>query len=239
MNKPAYILLWTGIFAAAMAFPESAVVVYLRALYYPEGFMFPLKVMNQTILVTEIFREAATMVMLITIAVIATKSLITRFAVFIYAFAIWDILYYFYLVLLIGWPSSFFTWDLLFLIPVTWVGPVMAPVINSLTMILLAVIILYYRTKDNTFRLTFFEWFLLITGSLIMIFVYTRPYMSYMLDRFSVSELIHYHQNRSILEYAAGFKPDTFNWVSYALGQLLFFWSILHVILRTRRNFNI
>jgi hypothetical protein len=236
MNKPAYILLWTGIFAAAMAVPESAVVVYLRALYYPEGFAFPLKVMNQSILLTEIIREAATMVMLLTIAIIATKSLITRFAVFIYAFAIWDIFYYIFLVFLIGWPSSFLTWDLLFLIPVTWVGPVLAPVINSLTMILLAVIILYYRTKDNTFHLTFFEWLFLITGSLIMIIVYTRPYMSYMLDRFSISEMIHYRQNRSLPEYAAGFKPGTFNWFIYALGQLLFFWSILHTILRMRRK---
>ena len=192
MNKPGYILLWTGIFAAAKAFPESAVVVYLRALYYPEGFVFPLKVMNQTILVTEIIREAATMVMLLTVAIIATKSLIARFAVFIYTFAIWDIFYYIYLVFLIGWPCSFLTWDLLFLIPVTWVGPVLAPVINSLTMILLAVIILYNRTKDHTFRLTFSEWLLLITASFSMIFVYTRPYMSYILDRFSLSTLIRY-----------------------------------------------
>ena len=35
--KPIYsTLLWTGIFAAAIAVLESAVVVYLRALYYPE-----------------------------------------------------------------------------------------------------------------------------------------------------------------------------------------------------------
>jgi hypothetical protein len=236
MNKPAYILLWTGIFAAAMAFPESSVVVYLRALYYPEGFAFPLKVMDQSILVTEIFREAATLIMLFTIAIIATKSLIARFAVFIYTFAIWDIFYYIYLFFLIGWPSSIFTWDLLFLIPITWVGPVLAPVINSLTMILLAVIILHHKTKDRTFRLTFFEWFLLITGSLIMIFVYTRPYVSYLLERFSISEMIHYRQNRSLLKYAAGFKPEKFNWFIYVLGQLLFFWSIFHVILRMKRK---
>jgi hypothetical protein len=236
MNRLAYILIWTGIFAAAMAFPESAVVVYLRALYYPEGFAFPLKVMDQSILVTEIFREAATLIMLFTIAIIATKSRIARFAVFIYTFAIWDIFYYIYLFFLIGWPSSFFTWDLLFLIPITWVGPVLAPVINSLTMILLAVIILHHKAKDRTFHLTFFEWFLLITGSLIMIFVYTRPYVSYLLERFSISEIIHYRQNRSLLKYSAGFKPETFNWFIYALGQLLFFWSIIHVILRIKRK---
>src|ERR1035437_10974400 len=113
MNKLSHLLLWTGIFAAAMAFLESAVVVYLRALYYPEGFVFPLKMMDQQILVTEIFREAATIVMLFTIGVISTKSWISRFAVFIYAFAIWDIFYYIYLVFLLGWPPSLLTWNLL------------------------------------------------------------------------------------------------------------------------------
>ncbi len=113
---------------------------------------------------------------------------------------------------------------------------VLAPVINSLTMILLAVIILYNRAKVSTFHLTFFEWLLLITGSLIMIFVYTQPYMSYMLDRFSISELIYYRRNILLIKYIAGFKPVTFNWLIYVPGQLLFFWSILHVILRMKRK---
>jgi hypothetical protein len=234
MNKLSHLLLWTGIFAAAMAFLESAVVVYLRALYYPEGFVFPLKMMDQHILITEIIREAATMVMLFTIAGIATKSWISRFAVFIYSFAIWDIFYYIYLVFLLGWPPSLLTWDLLFLIPVTWAGPVLAPVINSITMILLAVVILYYRSKDETFRISFYEWLLLITGSLIVIIAYTRPYMSYMLDRYSISEMIHFRGNTKLIEYAAGFIPVTFSWFIYSLGQLLFFWSILHVVQRKK-----
>jgi hypothetical protein len=236
MKKLLHLLLWTGIFAAAMAFLESAVVVYLRALYYPEGFVFPLKMMDQHILVTEIFREAATMVMLFTIAGIATKSWISRFAVFIYSFAIWDIFYYIYLVFLLGWPPSLLTWDLLFLIPVTWAGPVLAPVINSLTMILLAVIILYYRLKDEAFRLSFYEWLLLITGSLIVIFAYTRPYMEYMLDRYSISEMVHFRGNTKLIEYAAIFVPVNFSWVIYTLGQILFFWSIFHIMIRMKRN---
>ena len=235
--KPIYsTLLWTGIFAAAMAVLESAVVVYLRALYYPEGFVFPLKMMDQQILVTEIFREAATIVMLFTIGVISTKSWISRFAVFIYAFAIWDIFYYIYLVFLLGWPPSLLTWDLLFLIPVTWAGPVLAPVINSLTMILLAIVILYSRLKDEIFRLTFYEWLLLIAGSLIVIFAYTRPYMEYMLDRYSIYEIVHFRGNTKLIEYSAGFIPVKFSWVIYSLGQLLFFWSIFHVMLRMRRK---
>jgi hypothetical protein len=219
-----------------MAFLESAVVVYLRALYYPEGFAFPLKLMDQQILLTEIVREAATMVMLFTIAVIAAKNRISRFAVFIYAFAVWDIFYYIYLFILLGWPSSFLTWDLLFLIPVTWAGPVLAPVINSLTMILLAVILLCYRSKEETFRLTLIEWMLLISGSLVVIFSYIQPYMGHMLRRYSLSDMIHFSGNANLLAYAAGFIPAKFNWWIYALGQLLFFWSIGQVISRMKKK---
>lgn len=110
-----------------MAFLESAVVVYLRAIYYPDGNLFPMKLIEGRIAVTELWREAATMVMLITVAVIVSKRAIERFAWFIYAFAIWDIFYYVFLYFLLGWPQSLLTWDILFLIPVTWTGPVLAP----------------------------------------------------------------------------------------------------------------
>jgi len=236
MRQIVKILLWTGIFAIAMAFLESAVVVYLRALYYPEGFEFPLKMMNQNIIITEIFREAATMIMILTIAIISVKSLISRFAVFIYVFAIWDIFYYIWLVLLLGWPHSFLTWDLLFLIPVTWVGPVVAPVINSLTMILLAVIILIYRKNDETFRLVFLEWALLITGSFLMIYVYTRPYISYMLDRYPISRMILFQQDNNLLSYAENFRPVTFSWCLFLAGQFLFLWSIINIMIRESRK---
>jgi hypothetical protein len=113
---------------------------------------------------------------------------------------------------------------------------VLAPVINSLTMILLAVIILYNRLKDESFRLTFYEWLLLIVGSLIVIFAYTRPYMVYMLDRYSISEMVHFRGNTKLIEYASGFIPVKFSWITYSLGQLLFFWSIFHVILRNSRK---
>jgi len=235
MKQIKSILLWVGIFAVAMAFLEGAVVVYLRALYYPEGFSFPLKMMDHRIMTTETLREAATIVMLFTIGAIATKSRITRFAVFIYVFAIWDIFYYIFLVFLLGWPKSLFTWDLLFLLPVTWVGPVIAPVINSLTMILLAVIILYHRTDDNTFHLSVFEWVLLIAGSLFIIFAYTQPYISYMLERYPMSVLVGFRRNPSLTGYAAAFRPVKFNWVIYLTGQMIYFMTIFHVIKRMRK----
>ena len=186
-NNPGFISV--AIFAIAMAFLESAVVVYLRAIYYPDGFIFPLKLIEGRIAITELWREAATMVMLITIAVIISKRGIERFAWFIYAFAIWDIFYYVFLYFLLGWPQSLLTWDILFLIPVTWTGPVLAPVINSLTMILLASVIIHHSTSKDGFRVKFFDWVLLILGSCIVIYTYTEGYTRYMLMRFSINDL--------------------------------------------------
>ena len=85
--------LWIFVFAAAMGFLESAVVVYIREIYYPEGFAFPLKEMSQTLAVTELFRELATMVMLVGMAALASKRFTVAVAWFIYAFAVWDIFY--------------------------------------------------------------------------------------------------------------------------------------------------
>ncbi len=130
-------LTWVVVFSIAMGYLEAAVVVYLRELYYPEGFDFPLKEMDMGIIVTELFREAATMIMLLSIGFLAAKRKIERLAYFVLPFAIWDIFYYVFLKVALGWPESLLTWDILFMLPVTWVGPVICPVINSLTMILL------------------------------------------------------------------------------------------------------
>ncbi len=129
-------------FSVAMAALESAVVVYLRALYYPDGFTVALKMLDQQILLIEIAREAATLFMLLGVGWLAGNNFKDRFAYFLLSFAVWDIFYYVWLKVFIGWPSSMLEWDILFLIPFTWLGPVLAPVICSVTMILLAVVIL-------------------------------------------------------------------------------------------------
>jgi hypothetical protein len=225
-----------AIFAIAMAFLESAVVVYLRAIYYPDGIIFPLKLIEGRIAITELWREVATMVMLITIAVIVSKRAIERFAWFIYAFAIWDIFYYIFLYFLLGWPQSLFTWDILFLIPVTWTGPVLAPVINSLTMILLAYVIIHHSAFKTGFRVKIFEWSLLIFGSCIVIYTYIEGYTRYMLIRFNISDLINLSPKKEMMEYAAAFVPVHFNWILFGLAEILFFMSILQIIRRKKNN---
>ena len=123
---------WCAVFAVAMAYVESAVVVYLRALGPAEGPLAALQtVIPPHLLVAEVYREAATIIMLVSVAALAGRGFLERFLLFAFCFGIWDIFYYVWLRALIGWPSSLLTWDVLFLIPVPWVAPVLAPVIVS------------------------------------------------------------------------------------------------------------
>jgi len=117
-----------------MGYLEAAVVVYLRAIYYPEGFSFPLKPMDPGILGVEIGREAATVVMIFAVAWAAARSRWQTLIGFALVFGVWDIAYYVGLKILLGWPASPFELDVLFLIPIVWVGPVWAPSLIALPM---------------------------------------------------------------------------------------------------------
>jgi hypothetical protein len=133
------------IFAVAMAYVESAVVVYLRAIYYPQGFAFPLVLMPPGMVAIEMGRELATLVMLLGVAMLAGADRWDRILVFCVSFGVWDIAYYIWLWVFLRWPPSLFTWDVLFLIPVPWIGPVVAPVIVSVVLIVGALLLLRRR----------------------------------------------------------------------------------------------
>ena len=145
------------IFAIAMGYLEAAVVVYLRELYYPGGFHikekvnFPfikfgevneLKPFSRKLIYTEIGREAATIIMLIAFAISAGNSLTTYVAYFLLLFGVWDIFYYVFLKIILGWPESLSTTDVFFLIPVPWIGPVWLPVLLSLLLVAFSIITL-------------------------------------------------------------------------------------------------
>jgi hypothetical protein len=125
-------------YAVAMAFLESVVVVYLqRALGIDPTILFPVPepALAGDLALIEVGREAATLVMLGTVGWLAGRGGLERLAWTAVAFGTWDILYYAWLWVFIGWPPSLGTWDLLFLIPVPWTGPVWAPVAISLALI--------------------------------------------------------------------------------------------------------
>ena len=128
---------WLIIFAVAMAYVESAVVVYLRAIYYPQGFAFPLVPIPPDMLAIEMGREVATLIMLAGVGVLAGKDGWGRLLAFCVVFGVWDIFYYIWLWVFLRWPPSLLTGDILFLIPVPWIGPVLVSVVLVVSGVLL------------------------------------------------------------------------------------------------------
>lgn len=207
-----------------MGYLETSVVVYLRAIYYPNGFDFPLVNMNTLIAVTELGREAATIIMLAGIGIVAGKNLTQRFAWFIYCFSVWDIFYYVFLKVLLNWPESLFSWDILFLIPLPWVGPVIAPVIISLTMALLSLLLVFYNEKNSSLKLDFREWIPLLIGSLIVI-------LSFIID---CCKFIHSY-NGKVIDAVSHYIPYHFDWWIFWTGEALIITAITLFYIRAKR----
>jgi hypothetical protein len=130
---------WTVVvaFAIAMAWVEAASVYYIRALV---GRIQPYQVdplpMNGPLGSVELWREASTLVMLAMLGLLAGRTWRHRAAYAAIAFGVWDIFYYAFLRLMSGWPKTALDWDILFLLPLPWWGPVLAPLSIALVMIL-------------------------------------------------------------------------------------------------------
>ena len=124
------------ILGIAFGYLEADVVVYLRHLYYPGVVsLFPLRIMDSEIFYFEIYRELATIIILSTIAFLSSKKRWEVPFLFLVLFGIWDIFYYIFLYFMIHWPPSLFSFDIFFLFPVLWIGPVLCPVLTSLVLI--------------------------------------------------------------------------------------------------------
>jgi hypothetical protein len=163
------LLPWLVTYAVAMAYVESAVVVYLRAIYYPQGFAFPLAPLPPGMVAIEIGREAATLVMLLGVAMLAGMQRWERFLAFCVSFGVWDLFYYVWLWLLVGWPPSLFTWDVLFLIPVPWTGPVLAPVIVSVLLVVGGLLLWRKGARGEPVRFPIPLRILALTGALLVL----------------------------------------------------------------------
>lgn len=230
------ILIWLAIFSIAMGFLETAVVVYIRELYYPDGFQFPLVPISKRVAITELWRELATVVMLVAIGVLAGKNRQQRFAFFIYCFAIWDIFYYVFLYALLGWPQSLFTWDVLFLIPVPWIGPVICPVIVSLTMIGLTLITIYWEEKGVTARTNFIEKGIMLLGCGLVLVSFVWDYIRFVMEHHNDKTAWSFATNKELFSEAMGYIPAEFNWWIYIPGQLIMIAGVVMFALRMKRQ---
>jgi hypothetical protein len=212
---------------------EAAVVVYLRGLYEPiherlypgrtPGDLFPLVPLEQLQaeqpralqwLAVELGREAATLLLLAGAALACARSFREWFAGFLVTFGIWDIFYYVFLKLLLDWPASLLTWDLLFLLPVPWAAPVLAPVLVALLMVATGTVVLRREAANEPLRLGGRHWLGLVAGGLLLVLSFCWDYRRMM----------------------AGGQPDSYPWPLLALGTALALASFLHALGRAPRK---
>ena len=215
------IILWVTLFGISMGFFESAVVIYIRALYFPDGFAFPLVAMEEYLALTELLRETASMIMILTVAILAGKKLADRLAYFIYIFAIWDIFYYVFLKALLDWPESFMTWDVLFLIPMVWTGPVIAPLILTFLMIVFAFLIIWFDQHLPKVKIFPLTWLLLITGSIVVITAFCWDFARFVFARHSFAELMIDTWKGKLFELTMNYIPQSFNWPMFISGVII------------------
>jgi hypothetical protein len=205
------------IFATAMAWVESAVVFYLRVFIdriqpyqldpLPVSFGF-----GQA----ELVREAATMLMLVCIGWLAGSNGRARFGYAMLAFGVWDILYYGFLVVLSGWPSSLLDWDILFLIPVPWWGPVLAPVSIAGLMVLTGSAITQMPAWP---RLP--AWMVSLMGAVLALYTFMADALSVLRDGPSA---------------VRGVLPASFNWPVFGISMLLMAAPLLDMLWNLKKN---
>jgi hypothetical protein len=202
------------VFGIAMAWVESAVVFYLRTLsdrinpYQTD----PLP-MVAGLAQTEMVREAATLVMLWTVGMLAGKTWRSRWGYAAIAFGVWDIFYYVFLRVITGWPKSPFDWDVLFLLPLPWWGPVVSPVLIALLMIVWGTLASQGEPFGRPFRSEWRAWSLNLLGGLVALYVF-------MADTLRASV----HGGQAIREVL----PTHFNWPLFAVALGLMSAPIFH-----------
>jgi hypothetical protein len=195
-----------ALFGVAMAYLEAAVVVYLRRLM---GVVEPWRdasAYDPFIAAVEVGREAATLVMLAALGWACGRNTQSRLGFFLFSFGVWDIFYYVWLKALVGWPGSLLTPDILFLIPLPWWGPVMAPVLIALLMCAAGLAAIAFDDRDRALRLRALDWLLIAAGIGAMLY-------AFMADAIAMLP--------ASAEALSQLHPAGFRWPVYAIGFVL------------------
>jgi len=198
-----------GLFAVAMAYLESAVVIYLRALYGIEDLLRDIPLAPDQYTLVEIGREMATLAILALIGWIAGRRRQDRIGYALFAFGLWDIFYYGWLFILTGWPETLLDCDMLFLIPLPWWGPVLSPVLISLMLIVGGGLAVLRAERGRTLQFTVAEWGVAGGGLLLALYVFMRDAL---------------HALPGGLEAVICARPTAFNWPLFlvALAGMVF-----------------
>jgi hypothetical protein len=198
-------------FAIAMAWVEAASVFYIRALVDRiEPYQAHPLPLNEALGYVELWREAATLVMIATLGLIAGRTWRRRAGYAALAFGTWDIFYYVFLRLISGWPRTLLDWDILFLLPLPWWGPVLAPMSIALVMILWGTLVTQSSDAATDSR---WAWALGWVGILLALGVF-------MIDAWRALP----HGRDAVLRVL----PTTFNWPLFWVALLLMASPALH-----------
>jgi hypothetical protein len=207
------------VFAIAMAWVEAASVFYIRTLVDRiEPYQAHPLPINDALGYVELWREAATLVMIATVGLLAGRTWRHRAGYAALAFGAWDILYYVFLRLISGWPKTLMDWDILFLLPLPWWGPVLAPVSIALVMILWGTLA---TQSDDSATGARWSWALGWIGIMLALAVF-------MIDTWRALP----NGRDAILQVL----PTTFNWPLFSLALLLIASPALHLARAARRS---
>jgi hypothetical protein len=166
---------WCGVvfFAVAMAWVESAVVLYLRSLSQQfDPFELDQRPLAPGIIRAELVRELATLLMLGSVGWLAGQTRRSRVAFAVLAFGVWDVCYYVFLVPLTGWPRSLLDWDILFLLPLPWWGPVLAPVLIAGLMVAGGTLVACYDSPQQPVWPSWPTRLVLLVGGALALYVF-------------------------------------------------------------------
>lgn len=209
-------------FAAGMAWVEAACVYYLRVMVdrivpYQQD---PLP-LRGNLGDVELVREAATLLMLAMTGMLAGRAWRARLGYAAIAFGAWDILYYVFLRIMSGWPASVFDWDILFLLPLPWWGPVLAPVCIAVVMIVWGTLVTQWRDQIPATRVTRASWGICGSGMLLALGIFMADAI------------------RAIPGGADAVRqvlPTTFNWPVFGAALLLMTMPVVHTGWRAART---
>jgi len=212
------------IFAIAMAWVESAVVFYLRSMIDRiEPYQInPLPVIGG-FAAAELPREFATLVMLLAVGLLAGRSWRARLGYAVIAFGVWDIFYYIFLKVICDWPHSLLDWDVLFLLPLPWWGPVLAPVLISLLMILWGTLASQFEETQTPALTNWRVWLLNFTGVALALYV------------FMADTIVAAHCGLAAIRTVL---PERFNWPLFVAALLLMSAPLMNIgwqLLRRQR----
>jgi hypothetical protein len=202
------------VFAVGMAWVESATVYYLRALtdriepYQPN----PLPIAG-VFGAVELVREAATLLMLGAVGMLAGTTWRKRAGYSAIAFGVWDILYYVFLRIMCGWPRSLFDWDVLFLLPLPWWGPVLAPLSIAVLMIAWGTFATQSSDRGAAAAVPWTVWGLGGLGTFVALYL------------FMADSLLVVHQG---IEMTRQVLPTSFNWAVFCVALVLMAAPVAH-----------